>query len=642
MKRFCIFLAAAVSVFNVSAGVRMPRFFSDNMVLQRDMPVRVWGRASAGDTVEVRLGGTAAAAVADSSGRWLAELPPMQPGGPFEMSVEGPDSTLVFGNVMIGDVWLCSGQSNMEWPLDMTEGSAEEIAASSCPAIRLLTVGRNCTPDEQEDIAAGSWEECSPETSPDFSAVAYYFGRFVYRQTGVPVGLVDSSWGGTDIEPWTSWDTMRTAGRYRVLSDCADTREAMGESLVNWERYEEALRNDPGDTGKWYMESSAEDGWDKMHVPGIWSGPLAETDGNVWFRKLVSIPRSMAGKSAVLSIPAVDDADVTYINGRLAGETYGYSLRRLYHIPEGVLRQGENLIAVKVFDRVSDGGIWGDAENFYIEAGGERICLAGEWEYRPSATTAMYDATLDATHPNNFASLLYNGMIHPLTGYGIKGVIWYQGENNVPRASEYRELFPAMIRDWRKAWGYDFPFLWVQLASYLPVREEPSESRWAELREAQNLALSLPYTGQVVITDIGDASDIHPRDKRNVGLRLARCAMNVAYGMDTPASGPVFRSMETEGSVAILTFDTSCGSLRPADGNRNGYLKGFAVAGADRKFRWAKARILGSRQVAVFSEDVPDPVAVRYGWADNPCDNDLTDGSGLLASPFRTDNWSHP
>ena len=188
MKRFCIFLAAAVSVFNVSAGVRMPRFFSDNMVLQRDMPVRVWGRASAGDTVEVRLGGTAAAAVADSSGRWLAELPPMQPGGPFEMSVEGPDSTLVFGNVMIGDVWLCSGQSNMEWPLDMTEGSAEEIAASSCPAIRLLTVGRNCTPDEQEDIAAGSWEECSPETSPDFSAVAYYFGRFVYRQTGVPVG----------------------------------------------------------------------------------------------------------------------------------------------------------------------------------------------------------------------------------------------------------------------------------------------------------------------------------------------------------------------------------------------------------------------------------------------------------------------
>ncbi|MDE6858750.1 MAG: sialate O-acetylesterase, partial [Alistipes sp.] len=269
----------------------------------------------------------------------------------------------------------------------------------------------------------------------------------------------------------------------------------------------------------------------------------------------------------------------------------------------------------------------------------ERYDLAGEWSYRESATTRQFGIANDNDfgNPNSFASLLFNGMIAPLTGYGIKGVIWYQGENNAGRALAYRELFPAMIRDWRAQWGYDFPFLWVQLANFMAVRPEPSESQWAELREAQNMALSLPATGQAVITDIGEADDIHPRNKRDVGYRLSRAALNAAYGRtDIAAGGPVFKSMKRTGSRLELTFGTT-GALRPADGNRYGYLHGFAVAGPDRRFVWAKAYVAGRDKIVVFSDEVSEPEAVRYGWADNPQDDDLTDDSGLLASPFRTE-----
>lgn len=288
---------------------------------------------------------------------------------------------------------------------------------------------------------------------------------------------------------------------------------------------------------------------------------------------------------------------------------------------------------------MADGGIWGNAAELYLEVEGKRYLLAGDWEYRPSATTAMYGATIDATHPNNFASLLYNGMIHPLVGYAIRGVVWYQGENNAPRAWNYRDLFQKLIVDWRAKWGYEFPFLWVQLAGYGAIDIEPSESSWAELREAQNNALVLPATGQAVITDLGDADDIHPRNKRDVGYRLCRSALKVAYGREVIASGPVYQSQKRDGSRLILTFEVADGGLRPADNNSYGYLRGFTIAGADRKFFRAKAWVLDKNRITVFSEAVPEPVAVRYGWADNPCDNDLTNASGLLASPFRTDDW---
>lgn len=626
------------------AEVELPKFFSDNMVLQRERPIRVWGRAAKGETVTVRFAGAEASATADRTGRWEATLPAMEAdAAPREMTVAGRADTVRFTNVVVGDVWLCSGQSNMEWRLDPTTGCEAEIAASANPNIRLLSVGHQVAYEEQEDLKSGRWVVCGPETSRIFSAVGYYFGKFIQAETGVPVGLIDSSWGGTDIETWTSWGAMRTTPDYERYAGKRSPREAIGKGLKNCLAYQSALANDPGERGRWYDPSveASPKMWKTMALPQTWEPVLGEFDGLVWFRKSVTLPASAAGKAGMLHLPAVDDADITYVNGRRVGETHAWDRPRCYEIPAGVLHEGENLVAVRVEDTGRDGGIWGDAKGLYLEIGGERYELAGEWLYRPSVTTTMYRIEDDRNygHPNSFASLLYNGMIAPFTGYGIKGAIWYQGENNAGRARSYRSLFPAMIRDWRAQWGYEFPFFWVQLANFRKVEPQPGESDWAELREAQNMALALPATGQAVITDIGEANDIHPRNKRDVGYRLSRAALNVAYGRsDVAAGGPAYRSMERDGSRIVLTFDAT-DALQPVDGNRYGYLYGFSIAGADRKFVWAKAYVLDRNRVVVFSDEVAEPEAVRYGWAINPCDNDLTDGSGLLASPFRTDDW---
>lgn len=643
MKRYLFILLAAVAALHAAqAEVVMPRFFSDNMVLQRERPIRLWGRAAKGEKVTVRFAGAETTVRADRTGRWTAELPAMEADAtPRVLTVAGRGNELHFSNVLVGDVWLCSGQSNMEWRLYPTDGCEAEIAASANPVIRLLSVGDKIAFEEQDDIESGSWVECTPETSRTFSAVGYYFGKFIQAETGVPVGLIDSSWGGTDIETWASWPVMLTTPDYAQYAGKRSPGEAIGRRIEPYEAYRSALTDDRGDRERWADPADAGNsaGWGTMTLPQVWERVIGPADGRVWFRRTVTLPASADGKTGTLSLPAVDDADISYVNGVEVGRTSGYDVRRLYTVGAGILHGGENLIAVRIDDNSGDGGIWGDAGNLYLEVDGQRYDLAGEWSYRESATTTQFGIEYGGNfgNPNSFASLLYNGMIAPLTGYGIKGAIWYQGENNAGRAMAYRELFPMMIRDWRAQWGYDFPFFWVQLASFMAVRPEPSESQWAELREAQNMTLSLPATGQAVITDIGDADDIHPRNKRDVGYRLSRAALNVAYGRaDVAAGGPAFKEMKRIGGRLELTFDTT-GALRPADGNRYGYLHGFAVAGPDRRFVWAKAYVAGRDKVVVFSDEVSDPEAVRYGWADNPQDDDLTDDSGLLASPFRTE-----
>lgn len=644
MKRSILAIIAVVALHTAAAEVRMPRFFSDNMVLQREQPIRLWGTASKGERITVSFGGSSAVVRADRSGRWEAMLPAMEADAtPRELIVAGRSNRLRFENVLVGDVWLCSGQSNMEWRLDPTTGCQEEIAASADPEIRLLSVGDKIAFDEQGDIVSGEWVECTPETSRTFSAVGYYFGKFIHARAGVPIGLIDSSWGGTDIETWTSWTTMRTSADYAQYADKASPREAIGSRMQQYEPYRAALENDRGDMERWYAPEVAADAeqWRTMHLPQIWENALGAVDGHVWFRRTVTLPAAVTGRPGKLSIPAADDSDISYVNGCKVGQTSGWNVRRCYEIPAGMLHEGDNVIVLRVDDMGGNGGIWGDADMFYIEVDGERYGLGGEWQYRPSATTTMFGiaGNGDLGNPNSFASLLYNGMIAPLVGYGIKGAIWYQGENNASRALSYRKLFPAMIRDWREKWGYDFPFCWVQLANYMAVEQQPGESEWAELREAQNMTLALPLTGQAVITDIGEADDIHPRNKHDVGYRLSRAALRIAYGYDDAAGGgPVYKSMTRDGDRIVLKFNAT-GALQPADGNRYGYLHGFAIAGTDRKFVWGKAYVSGDDTVVVFSDEVAEPVAVRYGWANNPYDDDLTDDSGLLASPFRTDDW---
>lgn len=635
MKKIQILALCFIFVaFSANAKISTPKFFSDNMVLQRDMPVKIWGKASKGENVTLEFNGQTLTTKADSNGKWEVELNAMKYGGPYTLSISGKDNSLTFRNVLIGDVWICSGQSNMEWPLNKTENAEVEIKQSANKNIRLLTVEKTIETEEQYDIKSGTWEECTSQTSALFSAVGYYFGKELEKDLHVPIGLIHTSWGGTDIQTWTSWDVMKQTDDYKKYAG-KSIAKAINFNPKNIEKYNVALTKDTGDKNKWYLPATNVKDWKTMSVPGLWGGDYANEDGIIWFRKEINLPASAAGKSGILYLGMVDDADDTYINGQLVGQTNSYDAKRIYPVETGILKEGLNTIVAKVIDTGGGGGIWGDEKEVYLEVNGQKYPLAGEWLFKPSTITSQFGVA--SYSPNAFASLLYNGMIKPLVNYGIKGAIWYQGENNAYEAYKYRTMFPEMIKDWRKQWGYDFPFFWVQLANFMAVKDQPEESAWAELREAQNRTLSLPATGQAVITDIGDAADIHPQNKKDVGYRLALNALKVAYGKNIVASGPAYDSMTKSGDKIILKFKNAQG-LASRDDNKYGYLKGFSIAGNDRKFVWAKAYVDGDK-VVVFSDEVKEPVAVRYAWADNPDDNNLVNASGLLASPFRTDDW---
>lgn len=619
------------------AKVYLPKFFSDNMVLQREMPVRIWGNADKKEKVTVSFNGVTVVVNGDKNGKWKVELPAMKHGGPYEMTVKGEQNEIKFNNILIGDVWLCSGQSNMEFNLKEASGADEAIKKSENKQIRLLTVPKTIQSAECEDIEGGTWEECSPATAPAFSAVGYYFGQALEKELDIPIGLIHSSWGGTDIETWTSWNAAMENKDYAQYKGKTQEK-AMGYTMQDIERFKKALETDKGLDNKWYAPSVNVSGWKKTHIPSLWDNELKNEDGVVWFRTEVMLPKSADGLEGRIQLGAIDDEDITYVNGVQVGSMALWIANRDYAIKSGILKGGKNVIVVRVKDQSSLGGMSAKDEELFLEVGGQKYPLAGEWSYKPSVLSSSYGFKNTGSGPNGFSSLLYNGMIHPLVGYGIKGVIWYQGENNSGRAYHYRTLFPLLINDWRNQWGYEFPFIWVQLASFMAEDAQPQESDWAELREAQNMTLRLPKTGQAVITDIGEAFDIHPRNKKDVGLRLAQNGLNIAYGKDTLGVGPVYDSMQKEGNKVVLSFTNTGKGLTTKEKNKYRYVNGFAIAGEDRKFVWAQAYISGDK-VIVFSDQISNPVAVRYGWANNPFDINLVNSDGLLASPFRTDTW---
>ena len=621
----------------MQATVSLPHFFSDNMVLQRDMPIRIWGKADKKETVAVSFNGTSVTVKADKNGRWQVELPSMKYGGPFEMTVKGNDNTITLDNILIGDVWLCSGQSNMEFNLSGAHNAEEAIRQSENKQIRLLTVPKTIQTNECDDIQAASWEECNPLTSPTFSAVAYFFGQALESELDVPVGLIHSSWGGTDIETWTSWEAAMENPVYAPYKG-KTLEKALGYSMQDIERFKKAMEKDKGLIEKWYAPAVKTTGWKKTHIPSIWSGDLKNEDGVVWFRTEIELPEDAAGLEGHIQLGGIDDGDITYVNGVEVGRTDFWFANRNYRIKDGILKSGKNTIALRMTDTGAIGGMSAKDEEVYLEVAGRKYPLAGEWSYKPSVLSSSYGFSSTGSGPNSFSSLLYNGMIRPLVGYGIKGAIWYQGENNTAHAWQYRSLFPLMINDWRKQWGYEFPFIWVQLANFMAIEAQPQESEWAELREAQNMTLRLPKTGQAVITDIGEAFDIHPRNKQDVGKRLAQNALKIAYGKNILGAGPAFESMKKEGNKIILSFSNTGNGLSTSDKNRYNYVNGFTIAGADRKFVWAQAYIQDGK-VIVFNDGIKEPVAVRYGWSNNPADNNLVNSDGLLASPFRTDTW---
>jgi len=626
----------ALTTAFAQAKVILPHFFSDNMVLQRDMPIHIWGQADKNEMITVKFNGFVEKSRPDKTGRWDFRFPVMKYGGPLSLSILGNDTAIVFDNILIGDVWLCSGQSNMEFQLSGDYTASNEIKASENKKIRLLKVPRNIQTQEKEDIPATFWMECDPATSADFSAIAYFFGKNLQKELDIPMGLIEDCFGGTNIETWTSWEASMNNDLFakykgqtieKVFGHSGDELNNIFSALF--------LRKDDGIINKWFLPETDKAGWKKMYAPKAWDEELKEEDGVVWFRKEITLPESVDAKTAKLHL-GISGSDLLYLNGELVNNPSYMDMDN--YVFEGKVKAGINYIYVRFLDL---GGASGfrriKPEDFCLETDGIKFFLAGDWEYKSALLTSKF--RLETLYlPNNFASLLYNGMIHPLIGYGIKGAIWYQGEGNLGEAYKYRKLFPNLISDWRKQWGYDFPFIWAQLTSFQPEADVPEESGWAELREAQNMTLSLPNTGQAVITDIGDAVDIHPKNKKDVGYRLAQNALKVAYGKNILGAGPAYENMKVDDNKVILRFSNTGIGLSTRDNNKYGYLHGFSVAGDDKKFVWAKAFIEGDN-VIVFSDKVAKPMAVRYGWANNPTEINLTNSDGLLASPFRTDNW---
>jgi sialate O-acetylesterase len=660
MKIICTFLFALVSALLQTAAtaeqgatVAMPflsPLFTDNMVLQRDIKAPVWGWTEPGRQVTVRIQDKTAQATADSHGRWLARIGPLAAGGPYDLTISGPQN-ITLKSVLVGDVWVCSGQSNMEMGIGNVDNAEQEIAQANYPEIRLFTVPKKVAVEPQTTFA-GQWLVCTPETVHaggwnGFSAVGYFFGRTLHQQLHVPIGLIHTSWGGTPAEAWTSGEALSAMPDYRpavaqMKQLAVDQQRGQADYLARMAAW--WTKNDPGSAHApgWADPAFNTAAWNTMPLPQNWENAgipeLSAFDGVVWFRKEIDLPASAVGKEALLHLGPIDDRDTTWINGVKVGGLDQWDIARNYRVPAGVLKPGRNVIAVRVLDTGGNGGIYGKPEQMALEISDvPPILLAGPWLYKASLPLAKAQPLpMNADNNPNVPTVLYNGMVAPLIPFGIKGAIWYQGESNAGKAYQYRTLLPTMIRDWRTRWGEGaFPFLIVQLANFMPTSPQPVEDAWAELREAQLMtAEKTPKTGLAVAIDIGDAKDIHPRNKQDVGKRLALSALAIAYGRKLEFSGPLYRATQPEEGKIRLRFDHVGGGLAARDGGR---LTGFAIAGEDRHFVWADAVIDGST-IVVSSPLVPHPVAVRYAWAINPVAN-LINKEGLPASPFRTDSW---
>jgi sialate O-acetylesterase len=657
LLRFILVICTAPFLGPLAKGeVRVPSIIGDNMVLQQGVKARLWGMAQPGERITVTFDGRTEGAITDPHSHWQIFLGPLKVGGPFAMTIAG-SNTLTFKNVLVGDVWICSGQSNMEFPLVNATGGAEAMAQANDPEIHLFTVQKTTAASPLADVS-GHWVLATPEQVGQFSAVGYFFGREIYQRLKIPLGLIHTSWGGTPAEAWISHgallanaDLKPILDRYQMsLEDLPQRRENYKWALAEWEQ--KNLHQDPGNKGQALGFAdpafNATD-WKQMNLPQFFETAGLVIDGAVWFRKEVDVPSAWSGKELVLDFPAIDDFDTTYFNGTRVGATgnetpNSYAVPRRYTVPGSLVHAGRNVIAVRVFDSAGEGGFGGAGLMSLVPVGGketEAISLAGPWTYKvelslePKKPDWGSRPELPGPTNQNSPTVLYNAMLAPLTPYAIRGAIWYQGESNAGRAYQYRALFPTMIRDWRSAWGEgDFPFYFVQLANWHAAQSEPGDSEWAELREAQTMTLQVPKTGMAVIIDIGDPNDIHPRNKLDVGKRLAAWALTETYHQKVEPSGPLYDSFTVKDDKIRVQFKHIDGGLRTSDG---GPLKGFAIAGADHKFVWANASVEGDA-VVVWSKDVARPVAVRYAWADNPVCN-LYNAAGLPASPFRTDDW---
>lgn len=636
MKKLLVTLFLLFAFFS-NANVRMPLVFSDGMVLQRNKQIPIWGWADANEKVEIHFNKQTKTITADQNGKWMVKLDSEKAGGPFELSITGKNKILI-KDILVGEVWICSGQSNMEFQMYKTMNSKAEIEDSNYPMIRHFGVAQDLSGSPKEDLKAGKWAVCSKETITDFTAVGFFFAKKLYAELKIPIGIINTSWGGTCVETWTSREAFEKSSDFKaMISEVPQVdmdavfetyKKSVLDNIRKVQGFDVTMVNENQFTALNFQDAN----WPEIKVPSLWENQqIGNIDGVVWMRKTIVLSADQAKKEAVLHLSKVDDEDVTYVNGVQVGTNNIWEAKRIYKIPAGVLKEGANVIAVRISDYSGGGGIYGDPADLMINFKDSNIPLEGLWKFNVVQVKI-------AISPNSYPSLLYNAMIHPLIPYAFQGVLWYQGEANVWRAKQYKKAFPLMINDWRTKWNQgDFPFYFVQLSTFNEFNGNSKVgSRWAELREAQTETLILPNTGMAVTTDIGNAKDIHPTNKQDVGKRLASIALNDVYGKKQVCNGPMYKSMEIKGSQIILTFDSIGSGLSTTD--KNGNLKGFEIAGVDKVFYGAKA-IIKNNKVIVSCEKVSNPVAVHYGWADDDTEINLFNKEKLPASPFRTDDW---
>ena len=624
----------------MDAQLKLPRLISDGMVLQRNTRVKIWGWAIPGEIITIHFLGQEYSAMVSPRGYWETMVDTKQAGGPYDMRIiMGDEKEIIeLRNILLGDVWLCSGQSNMEMRMEaLTEVYPEEIKASENSNIRQFMVPMVYNFDgPQADVTEGSWQSASPANVLNFTATGYFFALKLFERYQVPIGLINASLGGSPAEAWLSEDALHQFPEYLEAAhrfrDAKYVEEVLERDMRLREEWCQSIKQQ--DIGlkepemTFYSPEYDASDWEIMKVPSYWEEEGAGTfNGVVWFRKEIKLTAQMAKQKAVLRMGNILDEDTVYINGKEIGTLPMQYIPRRYEIPDGVLKEGSNCIVVRVVNYSGKGGFYKE-KPYCLELEQGSIDLSGQWQYRIGAKSApLPDPTFVQWQPSG----LYNAMIAPVIFYPIKGVIWYQGETNTRKPGEYESLLKALIKNWREKWGEEFPFLYVQLPNFEEANPEPVHSNWAILREGQRRTLEVSGTGMAVTIDIGEWNDIHPVNKKEVGRRLSLVAMRVAYKDENIVSyGPMLQSVVKENNKIRLTFSETGGGLITKDGNTPGH---FAISGSDGSFVWADTKLDGI-SVLVWNDMIPDPVSVRYAWAENPAGANLYNQEGLPASPF--------
>ena len=629
------------------AQLKFARLFSDHVVLQRQKSIPVWGWTAPKETVTVTLAGQTQKVKADASGKWIVRFAPLEAGGPYQINASGKSGKINVEDVLIGEVWLCSGQSNMEFKVRQADHFAEEKKNADFPKIRHFNVDHEVTLEVQKDLKNGSWQMASSETVGNFSAIGFFFARELHQKLNVPIGILHSSWGGSQVEGWISKEGMLSdvelknyAKNFPKSWEEADAqldtklrKQLFKDSQINPSAADEAKYPEADyDFSKWTKADSPIGQWDWK---GIWA-----FRGNGYMARTIMIPAGLVNQKTVLALAENDSQNAIFINGKLINEGVMKGLRRI-EIPENTWKDGENKLVIKFGNMIATPwyglGLMGSAEDLYVGTETQKISLANDWYLMPS----FADKHSYVHSSNNVGTTIYNAMIAPLVPFAIRGNLWYQGETNTGRAYQYRQSFPLLIQDWRNKWSVDGKpgdesFYFVQLSSYGPDQDSNKGSGWAELREAQAMALKLPKTGMAVTTDVGNPKDIHPTNKRDVAHRLATNALKLDYGQNIEYSSPLYDTVTFSEGKATLRFKFAGSGLIVKD--KYGYLKGFEIAGEDKIFHYAKAEILGNTVIVYHPKGVK-PASVRYAWSDAPVEANLYNSEEFPASPFRTDNW---